>query len=249
MNIIGHAYVASEVIGKMNPMVAFGSQIPDIVPFIDQNIFTFEEIHECNHVFWDFVQKNYPEQTDLPLAMMSHSVKYGADKFNKEIKDLLDVSKREIKNLGEKITEASKVDYQTAVGPRLHNYLWGGMDVYLLKNKPEFACNFQVNLLKVNLNFVSKIIAEGYDKNFDEVKKILNQYYNFFDEGKISSTEDLVRILKRKTAMLPEGDKININFGVDIPELIYEMYKFRWPGILEKVIKSTQKRMFKLLNY
>lgn len=248
MNVLGHAYVASQVIGHLNPLVAAGSQLPDIVPFADQKIFTFQEIHEGCGDLLRFVQRNYPQKIDLPLAMMTHSVKYGADKFNQKIVEWLLANQPKLrKTIAQEIVKCSGIDYQTAFKGRLHNYLWVGMDIYLLKNYPDFAKDFHRNLLKVDLNSIAEVLAEGYDKEANKVEKVVDQYLKVYYLEELKSTNDLALILKRKTTQLPEGDDVQLARAIKLGQDIYQQFKSKYPQILAKVLKSVRKRMSKFL--
>lgn len=44
--------------------------------------FTFEEIHEGGGIVYQYLIQRQPDLADFGLGMISHSVKYGTDKFN-----------------------------------------------------------------------------------------------------------------------------------------------------------------------
>ena len=85
MNILGHNYMAKLVLNKYNPNIAAGCHLPDLVPFLKGSTLSFEEIHESPEQVYVYHDKNDNSAIDLALGLMTHSVKFGADKFNRDI--------------------------------------------------------------------------------------------------------------------------------------------------------------------
>lgn len=140
MNILGHNYIAFRVIGHLNELTIAGSEIPDLVPFVPDSVFTFEEIHESGDDLLRFLDATYPEKRDLAISMMCHSVKFGADAFNSDIDTwLIGDDDKLKKSLATKIADCASIPYEVAYHNRLHNYLWGGLDVYLMNLEKGFV--------------------------------------------------------------------------------------------------------------
>ena len=54
MNVLGHPYVAYRVFGRLDEWIVAGSWLPDLVPFVPDSVFEFEEIHESGERFLKF---------------------------------------------------------------------------------------------------------------------------------------------------------------------------------------------------
>ena len=72
--------------------------------------------------------------------MLLHGAKYGADGFNHQIEDWLLKNNDSLRNqLAEEIVNCSSVTIEVARKWRMHNYLWCGFDLYILKFQSNFG--------------------------------------------------------------------------------------------------------------
>jgi hypothetical protein len=242
MNIIGHPYVAFKTWGKMDSYLAAGSHLPDIFPFASVSVFKFDEIHEGGEKLLTFLRKNYPDRIGLAVGMICHSVKYGADRFNSEIGNWLLTGKPTLKkSLSEKIADCSSIDFETAKTARLHNYLWTGVDLYLLKNEKKFIDDLAKAHSEINLEEISDILARAFHKNKDNVRSVVDQFFNpFKSESLLFSVSELVKIWKRVLAGLPEKDNIDEKKTVLLFEEIYSIFEDQWKDILATTINEVR---------
>jgi len=242
VNIIGHPYVAFKTWGKMNSYLAVGSHLPDIFPFASVSVFKFDEIHEGGEKFLTFLRKNHPDKIGLAIGMICHSVKYGADRFNPEIENWLLTGRPELKrSLSEKIADCSSIDLKTAETARLHNYLWSGVDLYLLKNKKNFINDLAKAHSEANLEKISDVLSKAFHKKKDEVKTIVDQFFNpFKSENLLFSVSGLTRIWKQVLAGLPEKDNVNEKKAILLFENIYSLFEDQWQDILTTVINEVR---------
>ncbi|MCG2686187.1 hypothetical protein L6258_02355, partial [Candidatus Parcubacteria bacterium] len=111
MNILGHPYVADESVGPLDKWLLTGSYLPDLVPFVPNSVFKFEEIHEGGERFLQFLDEHAPDKRNLALGMLTHGVKYGADKFSRDIEEQFEESRED---LAKKIAAASGVSIEVA---------------------------------------------------------------------------------------------------------------------------------------
>lgn len=240
MNIFGHNYIASRVLGRLNKYTIAGSQLPDIVPFVPNSVFSFEEIHEGGDILLDFLKREFPQKKDLALAMMAHSVKYGADKFNKEVDQwLLGNDQGRKAQIVSKISAYSKVNLEVAAKYRLHNYLWAGLDVYLLDNKKDFVESFFQNVPLVDVREIADILAKCFCKNpkrvLADVQKCLSPVQKL--EPNLDS---LVRWWQRTAKDLPEGDRIDIDKTASLLLEIEREFLPEWESVLQRVIGANR---------
>lgn len=237
MNLLGHNYIAYKVLGEITPYTFVGSHIPDFVPFLPSSVFKFEEIHENQEDFLNFIRKNYPKATSLPLSMMCHSVKYGADKYNREIDTWLLEGKEDLADeISRMIADSSGVSFETARGPRLHNYLWCGADLYLIKNNPNGVINKFVNSLEgVDYNYMSSIFSEFYKKDKRLIKENLLEHFKFVVPETFEDIEGFVKFWSKFLSPLKEGDNLDIKKGIELLKFIYTEFENDWEKIIGKV--------------
>ena len=226
------------------------SPAPDIFPFASTTVFSFEEIHEGGEAVLSFLKRNYPKKTDLAIGMISHSVKYGADKFNSEIEDWLLTEKPDLKKeLVKKIVNCSLLDTETAGKARLHNYLWTGVDLYILKNEKLFMDKLLIAHSEIKIDEVSDVLAKTFSKDEEKVKKtVFSILEPFYPPKTICSISGLVKIWKKAMAGLPEKDKIDEEKTIELFDEIYYHFENQWEEILNKVIKDVQLRMKKFIE-
>ncbi|MBM3209295.1 hypothetical protein FJZ40_03325 [Candidatus Shapirobacteria bacterium] len=243
MNFLGHSYAAFKVEGRINPYLVAGSWLPDLVPFVPSPVFTFAEIHESPDKFLRFLDKKYPYARDLAIGMMTHSVKYGADRFNREIEGWLIEDQREKIELAKKIVDCSGVSLEVASKARLHNYLWSGIDLYLLNSKPEFVHGLAEFYPKINHEELVRLLAECFAKEGKEVRGMINCLLAPIRPEFFTSLSGLVKIWKVALAGLPEKDEIDEEKTVRLFREIYQLFSNKWGSILEKVIIDVERRM------
>lgn len=243
MNVLGHPYVAWKVVGRLNKYLVAGSHLPDLVPFVPNSIFSFEEIHESPEKVLRFLEKKYPYARDLALGMMTHSVKFGADKFSREIEEWLLADNTNLRNeLLQDILDSTGVGLETAK-KLLHNYLWCGVDVHLLKAKLELVRDLAETHQLIDLEETSRILSECFKKDEKEVRRMVDYFFLPLKPGQLVSVKGLVEIWKKHAAGLKEKIVVDEEKTLQLAEKIYALFEDRWEGILEKVVIGTKKNL------
>lgn len=244
MNILGHSYLATHTISGNKNLLIIGSLLPESFPFVPNNPFTEQEIHEGGEEFLDFLNKNYPTQRELALGILTHSSKFGVDNFNKSIKDY--ASKKREKVLKD-IADCSKIDLQIAES-RLHNFLWWGVEIWILKSQSEFVKQVGQVLKEVNVEFFSKLLSDCFQKDYVQTKRTFEILFKEIYKPKdLNSIEGLVNIWKRQAAGLPEHDEINIQQTAKVFEECADLFKDNWKSILDSLVAQVENRL-KTLN-
>jgi hypothetical protein len=244
MNLIGHNYIASKVLSRYNPLVAAGVYIPDLVPFLKSSVFTFEEIHENPDVVYQYCRKNDNECVDLALGMMTHSVKYGVDRYNKDIDEwLIGKDSKLGDEIAQKIVDCSGIPFETARGPRMHNYLWSGLDFYILSNFPEFAKQIQKAYSQVDIDKISKILSKAFKKDLNGVKGNLNDHIGLVNKNDITNPAGCISYWKDFLSQLSEQDNVNLEKAVSCISFISEKFDKNWPEIIDKTTKDVKFNM------
>lgn len=248
MNLIGHNYIAKEVLSKYNPLIAAGVHIPDLVPFVKSSVFTFDEIHENPDAVYQHCLKNNKGYIGLALGMMTHSVKYGADKFNRDV-DIWLIGKdyKLLDEIAQKIVGCSGIPLETAKGPRMHNYLWCGLDFYILNKFPEFAKKIQSAYAEIDNEGVSKILSEVYKKDLAKVKDNLQYHLGLVNKHDITSLVGYVTFWRDFGSQLSEKDNIDVEKATSCINYIYIKFEKHWPEIIDKTTRDVKFNMSRLI--
>ncbi|OGC45868.1 hypothetical protein A3F07_00935 [candidate division WWE3 bacterium RIFCSPHIGHO2_12_FULL_38_15] len=242
MNALGHTYIAFKVIGKLNEMVIIGSHVNDLVPFIPNSVFSWEEIHESPEKVYFFVKEKYPEMVDFPVAMLTHSVKYGVDYYNRSIVNWFLKGNKDLENnMVEMIIDCSGVSEKVAREYRMHNYLWVGVEIYLLKKHNDFVKDIERFDLMSSINVISKMLSECFGKNYNDVFKDVKNATETLNEFKIYTFDGILDLWKKTMAGLPEKDVIDKEKTGKVFEFIYNSFEDRWEktlGFVEIQVKN-----------
>lgn len=244
MNLIGHNYIAYKLIGHVSPLTILGSHIPDFVPFLPSSVFTFEEIHEDHEELLNFIKQKYPTKTDLPLSMMCHSVKYGADELNREIDNMLLIDNQELESyLIHKIMEMSEITINSAKA-RLHNYLWCGVDFYLIKNSPQnITKTMAEEFTKIDFRDSAVILSDHYKKDVKIVEQNLRDHFTIITKASFTSEEGFAQSWTKFLNRLPEKDSVTPDKARDLINEIFLKFESEWERVLEVTYKHVKQKM------
>jgi len=245
MNILGHSYIATKVVTGRRDLLIIGSLLPESFPFIEGNPFTFEEIHEGGRKLFDFLNRNYPEEQDLALGILAHSAELGADGFNKEIEEYAGDQKEELLR---EIAICSGVDLKIAEY-RLHNFLWAGVDLWILRKYPEFVRKVQSIIRAVDAEGISALLAEAFGKEPAVVEKVVRMLFGeIFRPGDLTSVEGLARNWARQAAGLPEKDRVDVSRAVEVVEECARLLKNDWGNIVGLVETKVGENLWPLIE-
>lgn len=245
MNILGHSWIAVNAIPGKRDLLIIGSLLPESFPFIKDNPFSFEEIHEGGERLLEFLDRSYPGRRDLALGMLAHGKKFGADGFNQEIEKYADERREEFL---QKIAACSAISLKFA-GFRLHNFLWWGVDVWILKKYPEFVGEVQAALRKVDVEGISTLLAEAFEKEQSAVEKVIETLLKrIYRPEDLTSVEGLARTWARQAAGLPEKDRVNVAQTTTLFEECADLLKNDWRNIIGLVETRVGKNLRRLIE-
>jgi len=246
MNYLGHSWVALKATNRQDSLLIAGSHLPDLVPFVPNSIFTFEQIHESGDLLLDFLRKNHPDKTSLALGIVSHSVRYGADKFNPEIEKLLNLDENSAEDLAQLISKASAVSYEIARGARMHNFLWTGIEMYLSKNQ-QFTHDLEQLNQEINYREVSQLLSGFF--HLDE-PLVYQEIESFFRKTtKVAKDQfELANQWRDIAVGLPEGDNVDVDKTATLIAYIYDKFANQWEGLLNQVTSTVKRNMEQFLS-
>lgn len=221
MKILGHAYVATQALEGNAQLLIIGSLLPEMVPYIPNDIFEYQELHEGGQKLLTYLDKDYPLKRNLALGLLSHGVKFGADGFSQE---------------SEKLVKPAKIGFQIAQG-RLHNYVGLGIDWLLVQNEPELVGKVQKTLKEINLEEIGHLLAEGFNKDEAKVKSMVETLFRkIYRPEDLESVAGLARIWARQAVGLPEKDRVDIAKAKKIIVTCAHLLEESWRDFMEKVV-------------
>jgi len=230
MKILGHAYIATRAIEGDNQLLIAGALLPEMLPYIPNDIFEYKELHEGGKKLLEYLNNHYPEKRDLALGLLSHGVEFGADKFEKESETLVEEKRESILRA---IVKANLVAPEIAKY-RLHNYVGLGIDWLLVQNEPELVKEVQKTLREIDIDEISHLLAEGFGKDETKVRKMVETLFKkIYLPEDLASVEGLVRIWARQAASLPEKDKVNIQKASELIRNCANLLEGDWRSYLE----------------
>jgi hypothetical protein len=244
VNILGHNYVAKLVLNKYNSEIAAGCHLPDLVPFLKGSTLSFEEIHENPELVYEYSSKHNGVGKDLALGLMTHSVKFGADKFNRDIDIWLLENDETIKQeIAEQISEASNINIDIAKGGRMHNYLWCGLDFYIIDNFPDFLPEMNAAYKNIDTDNLSRILSTIFNKPFDLIREDIKKHIALVINHDIKDKQSFLMFWKDFISDLPDRDDVNLEKALETISFIEEHFNKHWEGIVNRVVLDIKNRM------
>ncbi len=241
MKILGHTYIATHSVDGNNKLLIIGSLIPEMLPYIPNDVFDYGELHEGGRKLLEYLENYYPDKRDLALGLLSHGVELGADKYSQASERFV-ASKR--KSLLKKISQAQGVGLKIAEG-RLHNYVGLGIDYLLVQNDQGLVKEVQKTLKDIDTEEISYLLAEAFGKDEAKVRVMIEVLFkNIYRWEDLTSAEGLARIWARQVRGLSEKDGVNISQAAEIIKECAGLIEGEWRSFLEststKVRESLQ---------
>src|SRR3989344_7781293 len=239
MNYLGHPFVCKEIFEDFNQYHLVGSWLPDLWPFIDHKVLTYDNWHEGGEKMLRFLDHKYPEIKGIGLGMMAHGYTYGADRFNREIEERYADQRDE---MTKKIVSATPnlVTQPKGLEGRFHNFLWWGVDVQLLRNEPSFIKQIQNLTTDIDRSELSGLIAEMTNKDRIEIDRLLSQLLDPLSAQKLSNIRGLAYIWQQVAKGLPERDQVLVPQCVDAFEYCADLVADECEDIVELVVDGVR---------
>lgn len=240
MNTLGHAYVAVHAVSGNKQLLITGALVSESSPFIPDSPFTWKEIHESGEKLLAFLDQNHPQKRDLALGILTHSLKYGADGFNKEIEKY---AGEERGRLVEQIKDCSNLDSKTAE-TQLHNFLGGGLDCWLLRTEPKLVKEVQKVIVGPDIKGISRLLAEFFDKDLGGAEEVFRQLFQgIYRTEDLATVGGLTRTWARQAEGLPEGNGVDVPKAVEIIKACTDLLKDDWREFLGKIVRRVRKSL------
>jgi len=208
MKGLGHIFVAQRVLGE-KVLAAQGVLLPEMVPYLAEDVFDWQELHEGGEKLYQYLQKTAPQEIDLALGLLTHGVTFGADGLNtRHWRGGTGYAHQKEAPLIPKIFEVHPgIDKATAQAFG-HNFINLGMDLLIQKDFPEVVISAQEAVSQVDVDKLAPLLADCFNKEKQE-GKIVSALRILFGEIYVSqnldSLEGLARSWQSLTRYLSQG--------------------------------------------
>lgn len=244
MKILGHLYVALRALPNHDPrLLAWGSILPEMMFYIKENPFRYEEIHEGGEKVIIFLAKQKPKWVDLGLGIMAHSQKTGADFFDKE---------KQLKKLGSpkdgnpdferELAEALNLKNATDAKTRVHNILGLALDLYIAQNKPWVFTDLKEAFAKVPTREIAEALANCFKKPKIQTEKAVRSLKDKINLEDLTTAEGLAKTWSRFSLVLPER-KINVHKTAIVIRQATQIIHGHEETFLNLAIKRTRQKI------
>lgn len=244
MKLLGHIHVAIESFPQRDhKLLSFGALLPETVFYTKDPALSYEQIHEGGLELYKYCRANQPEFEDLAVGCMTHSYKYGADRFN-SLESLIPLGfeKSDIS----KVAEALMIDPKPAQA-RVHNLYDLVLDHYIDNKHPEVRK--MVELTKdLDKTKISQLLASCYNVRQKRVYNNLTNLWDKYDLDLISSFEGLARFWRSLASDLKEKDPVDIAKTAALLSAYYDRAEPNMEEFIEKVIEHTRSHVTEAIN-
>ena len=242
MKVLGHAWTAVKVFPtREREKLVWGAVLPEMMFYVENNPFSYEEIHEGGDVALQWARTVSPAWIDLGCGMMTHSVKYGADFFNElDWLKRLGYDKERDQEFDMQVARALGVDLETA-RVRVHNILDLALEVYLAREHPEIREWLDTSFVRVPLGEVAHTVATIFKKSEKQAELAIAQLQDKIRPETLTDTLGIARMWCRFSQSLPE-QKVEEEKVVDVINLAIEKIRGNEEIFIDQVIKRTKTR-------
>lgn len=245
MKALGHIFVSSRALDK-SLLSAQGSLLPESVPYIPNNIFKWEEIHEGGEKLLEFCQKNKPDYIDLALGLMSHGINFGADKLNDRCWRGGEGYSHQKKHplIDEVFMIHSGITYEQAKG-LAHNYIEIGIDYNIMRNYPDIVAFSKKMIREINFKELGIILSDCFSKDVEKVKTMLRILFErFITEKNLSSIEgQSIMWRKMMAGIFPSSSLPNEDDIVVLIKKASMLISSDWEEFLEEVAEDVKNNL------
>ncbi len=196
MKLLGHAWVAVNVVPKGNKkLLILGSILPEIAFYTKNHPFEYEEIHEGGIEVYQYLKEIKPDWVDLGLGMMTHSYKLGVDKFNDdENLALLGFQNSKLKRLRKRL-EAIFGSTAEAAKNSTHNILELAVELKIAEDNPQFVSQLNKAIAdKTSRAEIKKILASCFQKPHQSVSQCVDELMEKAKPDYFKSAEGLAKL-------------------------------------------------------
>lgn len=247
MKLLGHAWVAVKTVPKgVKEQLILGSVIPEIMFYTKNHPFDYKEIHEGGPKVLSFIRKENPKMQDFALGMISHSFKWGADKFNLDDNlTLLGYKGSIARKIRHEIVSIMGVSKERSM-VLAHNLLELAVDLTIIKENPKFVEEFVSTLQNKDLvKEVKNLLSESFGKPLKAVSKSVDELIQKAKPEYFSSALGLAKLWSELETDDPDFDTAEL---ATFLEKLNKDFEGREKIFLTECIKWTTKNIQNLLN-
>jgi hypothetical protein len=224
---LSHVYVSTQVTGRKNPLLIFGSVLPDI-SFAPNAVIKRSELHDNPVKFLEFVKSHYPELSDLAVGVRLHSgIDKGADFYSDDAET--GFALREGKKIIDEVALMLETEADTSALILSHNFIEAGVDLNLAKQDPDLVSQFLSVPEQLDISLISKCLGEYLHIEKNIIEEQLVKFIPFIlGVGETTKMADrifspLIQIRYNKTAPVAEISKI-IDHSIELTSDSYSKW-------------------------
>ncbi len=231
-----HVYYSKRVDKSLDSLKVIGSILPDLAL---TSLITWDDLHRKKGIldFSSYVEKSNPALASLLRGINYHNTLdyfthlsyknktgYAYSSITPELTSLV----AKALNVGEKRAFISS-----------HNCIESGVEYFLLKEDPSLAKLVKDSLKQVNIELLTKIMAEFYKKPQNEMLNGINKLFSFATDYDFTNIDDWTRLFidLNKYYLKVDVDKSLIN---EIINLSFDLTKNTYKEFMEMAIASKE---------
>lgn len=249
MKILGHVYVALKSVPNHNePLLVWGSILPEMMFYIEENPFSYEEIHEGGETVLNFLRKEKPQWEGLALGLIAHSKGKGADRFDEFDKlPLLGYERGKNTAFEKLVGEATNIKNPNIIQARIHNVLDLALDYYILTKYPSNLNELKNAFAQVPISEMAGLLASCFEKDKTTAEKAIYKLKEKINPDDLTSIGGLARMWASFSSALSEKQPVNIPKTQEAIRKAVEKIQGKEEAFLETVVTWTKKNLTSLL--
>lgn len=227
-----HIYISSKVTGRIDPLLIFGSVLPDIV-WVSKII--PKEFHDDPDKFYEFVKTSKKEMLPFAFGIKLHSNQKGADYYAHFYKGGYAYTKSE--PILEEVTDLiGSKDSKTNLN-KAHNFIEAALDLHLLKDNPELLDLYRTTISEIKIDEIAECLSGYLNIEQKKVLEELNSYIKIVGPESISSTEKFVAKFIRATT----GREVSKETILSILKKAVKVTAGSYKDLMKEIISGMKK--------
>jgi hypothetical protein len=191
MFALSHIYVSTQVTGRKNKLLVFGSILPDI-SWSSKSEIGRDKIHYAPREFYNFVNSNFPEFKELALGVKLHSnIDKGADYYSDDEK--IGFAKVEGKKIEKNVAELLGIEIGRETLQLSHSFIEASVDINLKEHSPYILDIYKNAMNEINLKEINVCLTEYLKLPEKVVFKELINFVNYLNPKNFISEKTLMK--------------------------------------------------------
>lgn len=240
---LSHTYVTRSATGRADPLLIFGSVLPDIAS-ISANLVGRDKIHDSPREFYSFVETYFPQLIDLALGVRLHShIDGGADRFS----DDRDTGYAYLH--GKDIFSDVEMLFgglpKDAVMIFAHNFIESAVDLHISTDIPETWELYRSVLAGISHDHASitRCVAEYLSVSEESVENELQRFISMMSAENLRSPEALITNIAIPLVKNVAHQEMPVDESVSIMQKAFEITQDSYKTFLDTAAEQVRKNI------